>query len=287
MNPNATTAKTDIVVAGVGGQGILTVAFIVDHAALKHGLHFKQSEVHGMSQRGGAVQSFLRIADQPIHSDLVPFGVADLILAVEPVEALRYLEFLAPGGLVVASMAPFVNIADYPEIESVLDAIAGLPRHVLVDAERLAKSAGSGRAENTVMIGAASPYLPFPPATYHELIATLFGQKKQALVDINIRAFELGALASQAYAEFLARGLTPRQARLLARKLDFSVDPRPGALDWAAAFKSAAGESLMAALESLTRPIAGRPEVARRVAALPALPAPAVAAVTAVLTEGP
>jgi indolepyruvate ferredoxin oxidoreductase beta subunit len=260
--------KTDVVIAGVGGQGILTIAFIADNAALRQGLCFKQSEVHGMSQRGGAVQSFLRVADAPIHSDLVPYGAADLILAVEPVEALRYLEYLGPAGVVVASMTPFVNIPDYPEIEAVLDAVAALPRHVLVAAERVARAAGSARAENVVMIGAASPYLPFAPEHYREFIAALFRKKKQSLVDINLRAFELGVVASRAYTAFLDVGLTAREARTLARCLDFGVDPQPAAASWARAFHGPAGAALAAALAELPHPVKGTLELAEQLAAL-------------------
>ena len=111
--------KKDIVISGVGGQGIISIAYVLGSAALKDGLHFKQSEVHGMSQRGGAVESHLRMSDGPIHSDIIPEGAADLILSVEPVEALRYLKFLAPGGTVLSSSTPFVNIPDYPDMEAV------------------------------------------------------------------------------------------------------------------------------------------------------------------------
>ncbi|MFZ1946196.1 MAG: indolepyruvate oxidoreductase subunit beta, partial [bacterium] len=144
--------KQDIILAGVGGQGILSIASVINNAALKKGLAMKQAEVHGMAQRGGAVQSHLRISDRPIYSDLIPRGEADLILAVEPLEALRYVDYLRPEGSVVTSSTPAVNIPDYPPLEAVLARIAQLGRHVIVDSGRLALEAGAARAQNMVML---------------------------------------------------------------------------------------------------------------------------------------
>ncbi len=141
--------KQDIILAGVGGQGILSIAYVIDNAALKAGLNFKQAEVHGMAQRGGAVQSHLRLSDEPVFSELIPRGAADLILSVEPLEALRYIDYLAPEGRIVTSRAPLVNIPDYPELDEVLAEIRSLGNAVIIDTEALAKEAGSRHAPKT------------------------------------------------------------------------------------------------------------------------------------------
>ena len=189
--------KKDIVISGVGGQGIISIAYVLGSAALKDGFDFKQSEVHGMSQRGGAVESHLRISDQPIHSDIIPEGAADMILSVEPVEALRYLKFLAPGGLVLSSSTPFVNIPDYPDMEAVKKAFAALPKAHLIDAEGLAKKAGNMRAANIVMVGAASPMLPLKEESLLFYIEESFKAKGERMVEINKKAYHLGRDAAK------------------------------------------------------------------------------------------
>ncbi len=190
--------RCDIILAGVGGQGILSIATILDRVALRNGLHLKQAEVHGMAQRGGAVQSHLRISDGPIASDLIPHGRADLILSVEPMEALRYVDYLCPDGAVVSSASPFVNIPNYPNIEDVLAALRKVPRHVLVDTRALAKQAGNARAENTVMLGAATPFLPLTPESIRAEICEAFAGKGEAVVAVNAKAFDLGREAALA-----------------------------------------------------------------------------------------
>jgi len=190
--------KKDIILAGVGGQGILSIAFVIDNAAMKQGFFFKQAEVHGMAQRGGAVQSHLRYGDEEIHSDLVPKGKADMILSVEPLESLRYLDYLSPGGVVVSSSAPFVNIPDYPEIDDVLKKIRALENHVLVASDQLAKEAGSVRAQNMVMVGAASRYLGLEENHLLEFVKQLFAAKGDKLIDLNVKAFALGKEAAKA-----------------------------------------------------------------------------------------
>jgi len=184
--------KQDIILAGVGGQGILSIAFVIDNAALKQGFHFKQAEVHGMAQRGGAVQSHLRISDKPVFSDLIPRGAADMVLSVEPMESLRYLDYLSPDGIVVTSRSPFVNIPDYPDMEKVLQVIDSLTNKVLVDSEKLAKEAGSPKAQNMVMLGAASPHLILEERILKEFIRTLFEPRGEKLVEMNLKAFYLG-----------------------------------------------------------------------------------------------
>jgi indolepyruvate ferredoxin oxidoreductase beta subunit len=184
--------KQDIILAGVGGQGILSIAFVIDNAALKEGLHFKQAEVHGMAQRGGAVQSHLRLSKEPIFSDLIPRGAADMILSVEPLECVRYLDFIAPEGIVVTSSSPFVNIPNYPDLEAVIQKIRTVEKSFVVDSEKLAKEAGSPRAQNMVMLGAASSFLILQEKTLKECIRILFGPRGDKMVEINMKAFELG-----------------------------------------------------------------------------------------------
>ena len=184
--------KQDIILAGVGGQGILSIAFVVDNAALKQGLQVKQAEVHGMAQRGGGVQSHLRLSNEPIFSDLIPRGAADLILSVEPLEALRYLEYLGPDGMIISSRAPYLNIADYPQLDKVLSEIARGKRNLIVDSDKLAKEAGSSRTGNMVMLGAASPYLILEEADLKEYIRVLFGGRGENMVSANLKAFDLG-----------------------------------------------------------------------------------------------
>jgi indolepyruvate ferredoxin oxidoreductase beta subunit len=184
--------KQDIILAGVGGQGILSIAYVIDNAALKQGLDFKQAEVHGMAQRGGAVQSHLRISDKPVFSDLIPKGAADMILSVEPMECVRYLDYLSPEGIVVTSRSPFVNIPDYPDIDRVLRAIETVTNRVIVDSDGLAKKAGSPKAQNMVMLGAASPHLILEEPNLTEFIRVLFAPRGDKMVEINLKAFGLG-----------------------------------------------------------------------------------------------
>ena len=184
--------KTDIVLAGVGGQGILSIATILGAAALKENLYIKQAEVHGMSQRGGDVQSNLRISSEPIASDLIPMGGADLIVSLEPMEALRYVSYLAPRGWIVTNTVPFVNIPNYPEeavIKSELDAHSNV---VAFDMDELAKQVASARSSNMVLLGAAAPFIDLAPEIIEDGIKTVFGAKGEKIVDSNIKAFRAG-----------------------------------------------------------------------------------------------
>lgn len=189
--------KQDIILAGVGGQGILSIAYVIDNAALKEGLSFKQAEVHGMAQRGGAVQSHLRLSDEPIFSDLIPKGAADIILSVEPLECIRYFDYLAPDGIVVTSSSPYVNIPDYPNIDDILAKVRDIPRSVIVDSAKLAKEAGFARAQNMVMLGAASIYLILEEKDLQKFIRELFKPRGDKIVDINLKAFRLGREAAE------------------------------------------------------------------------------------------
>jgi indolepyruvate ferredoxin oxidoreductase beta subunit len=188
--------KQDIILAGVGGQGILSIAFVIDNAALKQGLKIKQAEVHGMAQRGGAVQSHLRLSEDVIHSDLIPRGHADILLSVEPLESLRYLDYLSPDGRIITSSTPMVNIPDYPDIDKLLAEIGNAKGSIVIDSGELARQAGSGRAQNMVMLGAASPYLILKEADLLEFVQVLFRNRGEKTVEINRKAFHLGRQAS-------------------------------------------------------------------------------------------
>lgn len=187
--------KTDVVLAGVGGQGVLTVAAILAEAARREGLEVKQSEVHGMSQRGGAVFAGVRIADGPIESDLIPRGSADLLLGLEPLEALRHVEYLAPGGRLVTAAEPMANIPDYPDLDEIHRMVRQVPGAVLVEAGALAKKAGSPRSANVVMVGAATAFLPVGFETVASCIAAGFSHQGHKVVEVNARAFEAGRAA--------------------------------------------------------------------------------------------
>ena len=184
--------KCDIVLAGVGGQGILSIATVLGFAALENNLYLKQAETHGMSQRGGAVQSYLRLSDNPIYSDLIPLGKADLILSVEPMESLRYLPYLSPQGYVVTNTTAYKNILNYPEYEVITNQIKLLPRAISLDAEKIAKELGSSKASNMVMLGAATPFIDIPLSSLENGIREIFGRKGEAIVQLNLKALHAG-----------------------------------------------------------------------------------------------
>lgn len=189
--------KRDIILAGVGGQGILSIATVIGAAALNEGLYLKQAEVHGMSQRGGDVQSNLRLSSDPIYSDLISKGGADIIISLEPMEALRYLPYLKPEGWIVSSSKPFVNIPNYPDIEEVLSHIKNLPNHVLLDVDKLAKEAGApAQAANMVLLGAAIPMLGIDHDTIIDGVKRIFARKGDTIVASNVAAIEAGYKAS-------------------------------------------------------------------------------------------
>jgi len=190
--------KYDVILAGVGGQGVLSVASIIAHAALSEGLAVRQSEVHGMAQRGGAVLAHLRIADGKISGDLVPRGGADLIISMEPLESLRYVSWLQKSGAVVTASQPLVNIGNYPAIEEITSIIKKLPVWRLVEADALAKEAGLARAVNTVMVGASSFFLPVKSKSLEETIAEVFSKKEPNVIAANAKAYLLGQAAVRA-----------------------------------------------------------------------------------------
>ncbi|OIP95154.1 indolepyruvate oxidoreductase [Candidatus Wirthbacteria bacterium CG2_30_54_11] len=190
--------KYDIILAGVGGQGVLTIAAVLDRAAHAMGLYFKQCEVHGISQRGGAVKSHVRISSEQIASDLIPEGTADLIVSTEPLESLRYLSFLSPAGRVITSSTSFRNMANYPDETQLLAAIEALPRAVLLDGGALATQAGSLRSQNLVMLGALLPFVELDKDEVEKQIEALFTGKSETVRTANLKAFRLGYEASSA-----------------------------------------------------------------------------------------
>ncbi|MBN1296040.1 indolepyruvate oxidoreductase subunit beta [bacterium] len=184
--------KRDLILSGVGGQGILSISFLICHAALEHGLRFKQAEVHGMAQRGGAVQSHLRLSDTIIHSDLIPSGQAHLILSVEPLEVFRYLPYLRPDGIVITATEPFINIPNYPESATLDGWLNQLPRKILIDAKGIAQQIGNPRVANTVILGASAPTLGFEPGAFDTGLDVLFGKKGDKIVAVNREAVRAG-----------------------------------------------------------------------------------------------
>lgn len=185
--------KKDIILCGVGGQGILSIATIIGEAATKAGLHLKQAEVHGMSQRGGDVQSNLRLSTDNINSDLIPLGQADLIISMEPMEALRYLPYLAPDGCIVTSSQPFVNIPNYPDSEAVKAELDALPNVTTLPIEDMAKDNNMPKSANVILLGMAARYLDILSADeLKAAVARVFDRKGEIVVNANLKAFELG-----------------------------------------------------------------------------------------------
>jgi indolepyruvate ferredoxin oxidoreductase beta subunit len=184
--------KSDIIISGVGGQGILSIASAIGLSALENNLFLKQAEVHGMSQRGGDVQSHLRISDKNIESDLIALGKADLIISVEPMESLRYLPWLSETGWLVTNSNPFINIPDYPLIEDILTEIRKIKNHIIIDADTFAKETGSVRSSNIVILGAASRFIDLSYCSLENAIRTLFKNKGEVIVDMNLRALKAG-----------------------------------------------------------------------------------------------
>ncbi|MDY0078299.1 MAG: indolepyruvate oxidoreductase subunit beta [Bacteroidales bacterium] len=184
--------KKDIILAGVGGQGILSIAACIGMAALEESLHLKQAEVHGMSQRGGAVHSNLRLSSEPIASDLIPEGKADIIIAVEPMESLRYLPMLNKTGWIITSSNPFINIKDYPEIEQLMQEIQKQPQYITLDANAMAKDCGNIKAANMIVLGAATPFLDLKISNIENAVKAIFGSKGADIVELNLKAIKAG-----------------------------------------------------------------------------------------------
>jgi indolepyruvate ferredoxin oxidoreductase beta subunit len=215
----------DLVIAGVGGQGVLTIAAVLDRAAHAAGLHVKQSEVHGMAQRGGAVSAFVRMSEQPIASDLIARGHAGLLLSVEPLEALRYTHLLRPDGWIVSDITPMLNVPDYPDMEAVYTVLYSAPRLVALDATRLAQKAGTIKAQNVAVLGAAAMHLPLPTELIENQIRALFERKGERIVNANIHAFRKGDAASRFTAALLAGGVAGDRVASVVSRIHFPPHP--------------------------------------------------------------
>ncbi len=184
--------KKDIILAGVGGQGILSIAAIIGYAAVETNLFLKQAEVHGMSQRGGDVQSHLRLSSEEIASDLIPAGKADMIISVEPMESLRYLPMLSPNGWLITNTEPFINIPNYPPIDKIIGEIKKLKRHIAINADTIAKEIGNIKSANMVILGAASPFLDIQFEQLENAIKNIFKKKGEDVINLNIAAIKAG-----------------------------------------------------------------------------------------------
>lgn len=184
--------KKDIILSGVGGQGILSIATVIGKAALKENLFMKQAEVHGMSQRGGDVQSNLRISDRPIASDLIPLGKCDLIISLEPMESLRYLPYLSPEGWLVTNEVPYINIPNYPDAEHLQKEFDKLPHKIILNVDKVAKEIGSTRVANIVLLGATIPFLGISYERIQESIREIFERKGEEIVAMNLKALAAG-----------------------------------------------------------------------------------------------
>ncbi|MFH0981066.1 MAG: indolepyruvate oxidoreductase subunit beta [Planctomycetota bacterium] len=202
----------NIVLAGVGGQGILSIAYCICKAALRRDYQIKQTEVHGMAQRGGNVESHVRFSDAGIPTGLIPRGQADVIIAVEPLEALRHEDYLKPDGCIVSSVSPILNFDGYPDPQALLLRIAEVQDHVLLDSRHLAKVAGNARVENIVILGAASDRLGLRLDEFDRVLEELFSAKGERMVQANQRALRVGRRAAEWYRESAAQGLGPQAA---------------------------------------------------------------------------
>jgi indolepyruvate ferredoxin oxidoreductase beta subunit len=189
--------KTDIILCGVGGQGILSIATIIGEAAMNENLYIKQAEVHGMSQRGGDVQSNLRISSEPIASDLIAKGGADVIISMEPMEALRYLPYLSKEGWIITSSNPFKNIPNYPDMEVIMGDLQKLNHVITLDLEQMAKDGGVPRSANVILLGAAQKALDIEYEKLEDAIRRVFGRKGEAVVEANIKALAMGRAAQK------------------------------------------------------------------------------------------
>ena len=190
--------KTDIRLCGVGGQGILSIATIIGEAAIKDGLYIKQAEVHGMSQRGGDVQSNLRISSEPINSDLIAEGQADVIISMEPMEALRYLPYLnKKTGWIITSSVPFVNIPNYPDMDKIKEEYSKLNNVVFIDIEQLAKDNNVPRSANMILLGAAQKSLGIGYEEIKAALGRVFARKGEEVVNANIKALNIGISESK------------------------------------------------------------------------------------------
>jgi len=195
--------KSNIILSGVGGQGILTLASIIDLAALSQNLYVKQSEVHGMSQRGGAVQCHVRISDKQIYSDLIPEGEADLILSAEPMELLRHFPFLKKNGWIITDSSTFENIVNYPDKHDLYKQIKTHKNHIIISAKTCAKEIGNSKVCNMILLGAAAEYIHIPEEKFFRAINYFFKEKSENIRLKNVEAFKIGQQKAKDFVEFV------------------------------------------------------------------------------------
>ena len=193
---------TNILVVGIGGQGVMTATEILAEAAIALGNDVKKTEVAGMAQRGGVVSSHLRFGPQ-VLSPQITSGTADLLLAFEAAEALRWCHYLKPGGLVLMNTAklvpPVVNIGLYDYPDDPVAAVRARGYEVRAfDAMAIAMELGEVKLGNTVMLGAVGDHLPFPAEVLLDAIVKRFSARKPQLVELNRKAFAAGRAAAQA-----------------------------------------------------------------------------------------
>lgn len=248
----------DLVISGVGGQGVLSIAWVLDHAAHEAGLHIKQSEVHGMAQRGGAVSAFLRISDQPIASVLIAQGSADVLMSVEPLEALRYTQLLKPSGWIVSDVTPMLNLPNYPAMSDLTRVLFAAPHLVAPDATRLAQKAGTIKAQNMVVLGAAAMHLPLSGVLLEKHIAALFERKGERIVNANVHAFRKGDSASRFTSDLLQAGVAGDVVAKVVSHVHFPPHPVPPDVvaAWCHRLQSPGAEQLVQGLldhDELTR----------------------------------
>jgi indolepyruvate ferredoxin oxidoreductase beta subunit len=215
----------ELVICGVGGQGVLSIAWVVDQAAVEAGFHIKQPEVHGMAQRGGAVSAFVRIADAPIASDLVADGTAGMVLSVEPMESLRYAKMLRPDGWIVTDVTPLKNVAAYPDTGRLFEVLFSAPRLIAVDAGALARRAGMLKANNMVMLGAAASLLPVPADLVEKHLRALFAAKGERIVNANVQAFRMGDAAGRFAVALIGGGIPAGLVARVVPRLAFEARP--------------------------------------------------------------
>jgi indolepyruvate ferredoxin oxidoreductase beta subunit len=236
----------DLVICGVGGQGVLSIAWVVDQAAVEAGFHIKQPEVHGMAQRGGAVSAFVRISDAPIASDLIADGTAAMVLSVEPLESLRYARLLRPDGWIVTDVTPLKNIAAYPDSERLFEVLFSAPRVIAVDAAALARRSGMVKANNMVMLGAAASMLPVPAPLVEKHLQELFAAKGERVAGTNLRAFRMGEAAGRFTTALIEAGVPAGVAARVVPRLAF--EPRPVAAGvtarWAERLRAPGGSAV-------------------------------------------
>ena len=181
-----------IVLSGVGGQGVLSLAQIVLEALRRSGFHALQSEIHGMSQRGGSVHAQVCFSEVPLTSPIIDEGCAELLIALEPLEALRYVAMLRMDGHLVVSEEPQVNMEGYPPLDDVYAALKAVRGAHLLDTEDLARRLNHRQAGGMALLGMASRHLPVPEATWHAVITERFEAKGARIIEKNLEAFEAG-----------------------------------------------------------------------------------------------